>query len=209
MEAASSPVPADWVPVDQRWLGLDRRHLGPTLVVVLFAILTVLVIPALDRAVPAGREIPAGAVVALNGRIEFTPAAGWSLVDGALLGEDTRAGGYPASATVIKGPTTFTVTTANFDGTPAELLTQVESTAERTGSTVQFTGEARTSRTSSGLTGLQTSTRTATTAGLIAVFVADGTGVKVSVNAPARAGSSPDAEVRAMVESIAAIEGGR
>ena len=204
-------APQRWVPVEQRWLGLDRRSLRPAAVILALAVVMLFVVPALDRAVPAGRPVVPGEVLALNGGVGFTPATGWDVVDGVTLGDPTRSGGYPSTASVVVDAVSFSVTTAKFAGTPQQLLTQIEDLQERTGAGrgPQVSGDPRSVRTATGQDGVVTETRSATTTGLIAAFVLDGTGVEVVVSGPRDAGTGRAADVTAMIESIAPLGGNR
>jgi hypothetical protein len=114
------------VPVEHRFAGLDRRTIGPALLVLAFAILLSIVLPAINAAVSYHDEIHAGDVVDLaDGRLTFVPAPGWNLAEGALLGR-TRSGVSTTSATqLVDGDADFSVKVGPFDGTPSSLLTRV------------------------------------------------------------------------------------
>ncbi|GAA3550766.1 hypothetical protein GCM10022197_02040 [Microlunatus spumicola] len=200
-------APEGWVPVERRWLGLDRGTLRPAAVVLAVAVLMIFVVPAVDRAVPAGRPVVPGEVLALDGGVGFAPATGWDVVDGVRLGDPTRSGDYPSTASVVADAVSFGVTTAKFAGSPQQLLTQVEGLQERTGAGrgPQVVGDPRPVRTAAGQDGVMTETRSATTTGLIAAFVIDGTGVEVVVSGPRDAGTGRAADVTTMVESIAPL----
>lgn len=195
------------MPVEQRWAGLDRRSLRPAAVVLAVAAVMIFAIPALDRAIPAGRAVVPGEVLALDGGVGFTPAEGWEVVDGVALGDPTRSGEYPSTAAVLVDAVSFEVTTADFAGTPQELLTQIEDLDERTsaGRGPEVSGNPRPVRTESGQEGVMTETRSATTTGLIAAFVIDGTGVEVVVTGPRDAGTGRADDVTTMIESVAPL----
>jgi hypothetical protein len=152
------PAPEGWVPVDRRWLGLDKQTIAPALVVLLLALVMIFAVPAIDRAVPGGRPVQPGEVLGLNGGVQFTPSRGWTVVDGAAVGDPTRSGSYPDTATVTSGAVSFAVTTGKFSGTPEELLTQIESLSERAGAGrgAPLTGSPRPVRTTSGEQGVMT-----------------------------------------------------
>ena len=190
--------------------GAGPTSLRPAAVILALAVVMAFVVPALDRAVPAGRPVVPGEVLALNGGVGFfTPTTGWDVVDGVTLGDPTRSGGYPSTAFVVVDAVSFSVTTAKFAGTPQQLLTQIEDLQERTGA---GRGPQVKRRPTVGAHGdrsgrLVTETRSATTTGLIAAFVLDGTGVEVVVSGPRDAGTGRAADVTAMIESIAPWEG--
>ena len=114
------------VPVEHRLAGLDRRTIGPALLVLAFAVLLSIVLPAINAAAPYHHEIHAGDVVDLaDGRLTLVPAPGWNLAEGARLGR-TRSGVSTTSATqLVDGDANFSVQVGPFDGTPSSLLTRV------------------------------------------------------------------------------------
>jgi hypothetical protein len=199
-----------WVPVERRWFGLDRATIVPALVVLAFAAVLALVVPAVDHAVSGGTRVRAGDVVVLQGGVQFVPAAGWELTDGILRGEEGRAGGSP-TATVVDGPVSLAVRTGRFPGTPLELLEQIKKTTDELHGKhgLHVTGDAAAVRTASGEHGVIARYRGTSADGALAAFVIDGTGVEVVVTGPPGVSRDPSQQVAAMITSVGAETEGR
>ncbi len=201
----AAAAPEGWVPVERRWLGLDRRTVWPAALVLAVAVWMIFVVPAIDRAVPVGRPVQPGEVLALRGGVQFTPAAGWTVTNGVAVGDPDRSGEYPTTAAVTSRAVSFSVTTGNYTGSPMDLLTSIELASERVtaGRGPQAIGYPRTTRTASGLEGVVTEVGDATSVGSIAAFVVEGTGVEVVVDGPRVVGTVPAEDVAEMLSSIA------
>ena len=197
-------APEGWIPVERRWLGLDRATIRPALVVAALAVLMTLVIPAIDAAVPTrGTTIEAGQQVGLASNVVFTPAAGWVLTDGLLLGRPEADGSYPNAASVTDGALGLTVTTGAFDGTPSALLTRLRDNASQTQEQTSFTGRVDTIQTRAGDRGVAQAFHTGNSVGLLVAFVIDGTGIEVVASGPPDANTDPSSDLVQMITSIA------
>lgn len=207
MGGAATP-PEGWVPVDQRCHGLDRSSFRLALPVLVLAVLLVLVVPNVDAAVPGGTEVTAGQRVGLSGDVSFSPAAGWTLSSGLLLGSAPRSGGYPSSAEVVDGAVAFSVMTTSWTGTPEQLLGQFQSTTDANGDrrALHVSGNPQPFTTAAGQSGVLSSYRSTTTDGLAAALVLDGTGVLAIETGPTDGVSTPSSDVTAMLTSITGIE---
>lgn len=207
--AYAEPVSDQWVPVDRRWWGLDRATFLPALVVAGLALLMIWVVPAIDRAFPAGERVAAGDQVGLADNVQFTPATDWVLTDGAKVGDATRSGSYPASATVTNGAVAFSAKVGRWDGTPTELLAQIQKTNAAIKGGYTFTGNRVSVLTTDGHQGVLQTVRGTNLDGLIAAFVIDGAGVEVTVVGPPAAPGDPSRAVVDMLTSVrAGAEGG-
>ena len=196
-------VPPDWVPVERRWLGMDRATLLPAAIVVVLVAVTMWGLPALDRRVPVDDPARAGDVIRVDA-VEFDPAAGWSIDSGVLASEPPESGGFPNTAQVSKDGFTFSVVSDTFDGTPAELMAQLQENNERlsNGATIDM-GQVETFRTDAGARGVAGRFTFAGGAGLVAAYVFDGTGVEVVLTGPDETDDADlQADVVGMIRSI-------
>lgn len=124
-QSEAPPRPSDWVPVEHRILGIDRRTIAPALAVLAFMVLMAVGLPALDESVDYDDPIVAGDVMDLiGGTLTFVPAEGWNRVDGSLVGEGAVESVGSVSTVVIED-VALSVTTGEFEGTPDELLDQI------------------------------------------------------------------------------------
>lgn len=113
-----------WVPVERRWFGLDRRTLPAAGVVAGLILLWAVVVPVVNRVVPADYpRIRAGDRLDLGGGVTITPPAGW-LVQGDVVGSTrTPAGGHTE---VGQSGVVASVHVAPFNGDAETLLGRAE-----------------------------------------------------------------------------------
>lgn len=207
-EPAAPSRPADWVPVEHRILGIDRRTIAPALGVLVFVAVMAVALPALDRSVDYDDPMAAGDVMDLvGGTLTFVPAEGWNRVDGSLVGE----GGPEAVgsvSTVAFGDLSVTITTGEFDGTPDELLDQINdlNDALKDPRGLGAAGPRQEVTSASGLTGVAETFTGLEEKGVTAAFVVDvdGTSVGVQVVVKGSVESMGDhlEEVTTMLDSI-------
>lgn len=196
-------VPPDWVPVERRWLGMDRKTLLPAAVVVVLVALAMWGLPALDRAVPVDDPAQAGDVVRVDD-VEFDPAAGWSIDSGVLASDPPESGGFPSTAEVSRDGFVFSVASDDFDGTPAELMAQLQKNNERLNDgTVIDMGRVQTFQTAQGARGVIGRFTFTGGTGLVAAYVFDDTGVEVVLTGPVETEDAQlEADVVSMIRSI-------
>ena len=175
--------PDDWVPVERRVLGIDKRTILPSLAVLVFVLVLGVVLPNIDEAVAYDDPIVAGDVVDLvGGKLTFVPAVGWNRIDGSLVGE-----GVPESVgsttVLVTEDASVSITTGKFDGTPDELLDQIndlnEDLQDPRGLGTAGPREPITSAT--GLTGVAETFTGLDERGVTAAFVVDVDGTSVGV----------------------------
>jgi hypothetical protein len=182
-ESAGSVGPEGWVPVEHRVLGVDRRTIAPALAVLGLVVLMAVALPALDESVDYDDPIVAGDVMDLvGGTLTFVPAQGWNRVDGSLLGEGTAESVGSVSA-VVTEDVSVTVTTGEFDGTPDELLDQINdlNDALQDPRGLGAAGPRQEVTSASGLTGVAETFTGLDERGLAAAFVVDVDGTPVGV----------------------------
>ena len=177
------PRPEDWVPVEHRILGIDKRTIAPSLAVLVFVIVLAVGLPAVDDSVGYDDPIVAGDVMDLaGGTLTFVPAEGWNRVDGSLVGEGPAESVGSVSTVVLKD-VIVTITTGEFDGTPDELLDQInelnESLEDPRG--LGATGPRQEITTATGLTGVAETFTGLDERGVVAAFVVDVDGTSVGV----------------------------
>jgi hypothetical protein len=201
--------PPGWVPVEHRVLGIDKRTIAPALLVLGLLVLLAFVVPAIDDAVPYDDPIVAGDVMDLvGGRLTFVPADGWNRVDGSLVGEGAVE--VPGSASVLTmEDISVSITTGAFEGTPDELLDQINRVNEalKDPRGLGASGARQTVTTESGIVGVAETFTGVDQKGITAAFVVDvdGTsvGVEVVVKGSVQSMSDHFDEIVAMLDSIA------
>ncbi|OZC45896.1 hypothetical protein CH267_28625 [Rhodococcus sp. 06-621-2] len=193
------------VPAEHRVLGLDRRTLAPALLVIaVFLVLTVAV-PRVDAAIGWNDPVRAGQQLALTDTIAFTPRTGWEVETGFRVGEKDRRSG---DATVSGDGVTFQVTADSFDGTPDDLVDQVEKVTSRTTDpSFRVDGDRATLTTAAGQTGVVQAYSSVRGDGLVAAFVVDGTGLKVTAYGPPTQMTAAATDIKDMISSIQTVDG--
>jgi hypothetical protein len=207
-QSEAPPRPSDWVPVEHRILGIDRRTIAPALAVLAFMVLMAVGLPALDESVDYDDPIVAGDVMDLiGGTLTFVPAEGWNRVDGSLVGEGAVESVGSVSTVVIED-VALSVTTGEFEGTPDELLDQINELND----TLQdprglgAAGPREEVTTPGGLTGVAETFTGLDQRGVTGAFVVDvdGTsvGVEVVVKGSVESMSEHFEEIIAMLDSM-------
>ena len=208
------PRPEDWVPVDHRILGIDKRTIAPSLAVLLFAIFLGVGLPAIDDSVGYDDPIVAGDVMDLaGGTLTFVPAEGWNRIDGSFVGEGPAESVGSVSTVVLKDAS-VTIKTGDFDGTPDELLDQINELNE----TLQdprglgAAGPRQEITTASGLTGVAETFTGLDERGVAAAFVVDVDGTSVGVEIVVRGSAETIGEhleeIATMLDSMALQDAG-
>jgi hypothetical protein len=203
-----TPRPEGWVPVEHRILGIDKRTMAPALAVLVFMVLMSVVLPNVDDSVDYDDPIVAGDVMDLvGGTLTFVPAEGWNRVDGSLVGEGA-AESVGSLSTVVIDDITLSVTTGEFDGTPDELLDQINELND----TLQdprglgAAGLRQEVTTPGGLTGVAETFTGLDQRGVTGAFVVDvdGTsvGVQVVVNGSVESMTDHFEEITTMLDSM-------
>lgn len=204
-----SPRPEDWVPVEHRILGIDKRTIAPSLAVLAFMVLMAVVLPNINESVEYDDPIVAGDVMDLvGGTLTFVPAEGWNRVDGSLVGEGP-AESVGSVSIVVVDDVVVSVTTGEFDGTPDELLDQINELND----TLQdprglgSAGPRQEVSTPGGLTGVAETFTGLDQRGVTGAFVVDvdGTsvGVQVVVKGSVESMSDRFEEITTMLDSMA------
>ncbi|OZC52426.1 hypothetical protein CH286_02190 [Rhodococcus sp. WWJCD1] len=193
------------VPAEHRLLGLDRRTFPPALfVVAVFVVLTIFV-PRVNAAIGWDDPVVAGEQLAITDTIVFTPATGWDVEAGFRAKDQGRRSG---DATIAGKGVTFQVSPDTFDGTPGELLDQVEKVTSRTEDpTFRVDGDRTTLTTTAGETGVAQPYSSVTGDGVVAAFVISGTGVKITAYGPPAQMTAAVDDIQTMIASIRTVDG--
>jgi len=132
------------------------------------------VLPAIDRAVPAGRGVPA---------LRHTIADGISVVPptGALIAKRTRAGPASGSIMFLIGPARYVISVEPFDGDAAKASQRLRTKIQNMRG-YQVTGPESPVVTDSGLSGLGSDFTAPGRSGRYVAFVVPGRAVEVTVN---------------------------
>lgn len=193
------------VPAEHRVLGLDRRTWPPALFVVAVFIVLTIIVPRIDAAIDWDDPVLAGDQLALSDSIVFTPATGWDVEDGFRVSDDGRRSG---DATVAGEGVTFQVSPDTFDGTPDQLLDQVEKVTSRSvDPTFRVDGDRTTLTTATGETGVAQPYSSVTGDGVVAAFVLAGTGLKITAYGPPAQMTAAIDDVQTMISSIRTVDG--
>lgn len=194
------------MPAEHRVAGLDKRTFVPAFFVLAVVALCLVVFPRVDDAIAWDDPVRAGDRMALTDSLVFTPATGWDIEQGLRVG-DGATSSSSGNAFLVHNGVSVDVSTADFDGTPAELLSQVEKRdSATTDTTFRADGQPATVTTSTGETGVVQPFHSLEADELIATFVVDGTGVEFSASGPpAQMAAARDA-VAAMIASIRSEE---
>ena len=175
---SSSTTSTGRVPVEHRLLGLDKRSFPYALFVIAVFLVATVLVPRVNDAIAWDDPVRAGEQLALTDTIAFTPATGWNVETGFRVGEGGSAV-TSGEATVAGDGVTFDIVPDTFDGTPGELLDQIEKVTSRTGDpTSRSTGDPATITTPAGDVGVIQTYSSVNGDGLVAAFVIDGTGAR-------------------------------
>ena len=202
MSFTSGSAGRERVPVEHRLLGLDRRSFPYALFVVAVFLIATVLIPRIDDAVGWDDPVRAGEQLALTDTIAFTPTTGWNVESGHRVG---RGGSAVKSgeATVVGEGVTLSVVPDDFDGTPAELLDQIAKVTSSTGDpTFRVAGDPATITLPAGGVGVIRTYSSVNGDGLIAAFVIDGTGLKITAYGPPAQMRAAAGDVAATIASI-------
>jgi hypothetical protein len=201
----SAVVPGgERVPVEHRVLGLDRRSFPYALTVLAVFLVATVVIPRINDAIEWDDPVRAGEQLALTDSIAFTPTTGWEVETGFRVGEGGSAV-ESGAATVTGEGVVLVVTPDDFDGTPVELIEQVDKvTSSTVDPTFQVNGTPGTVTTSAGDVGVIQTYSSVRGDGVVAAFVIDGTGLEVTAYGPPTQMRAAAGDITDMIASIRA-----
>ena len=190
------------VPLEHRFLGLDKRSFPYALFVIAVFLIAAVIIPLINRLIPWDDPTTAGERLALSKTIGFTPTSGWNVESG------FKMTGVPApqsgEVTLVSSEgVTFDIEPGSFDGTPAQLIDQVAKVTSATDdSTFTVDGRPIAISSSSGDVGVIQPYSTIRGDGLIAAFVIDGTGLKITAYGPPQQLAAAAPDIANMIASI-------
>lgn len=195
-------------PVDHRFLGLDTRAFPYALAILAVWLVWVVIVPAIDSAVTSEDPTAAGDRIAITDSLSFVPAVEWNIDSGFRVGEGGAIDDVP-SVSLTRSSVNLSVTTDSFTGSADELLTQVDAVASATSGTsfLAMSGARQPVVTDGGLSGVQVSFDTPSSAGSVTTFVVDGNGVRVQIVGPPDQIANRSAELASMIGSMSATEG--
>ena len=201
---ASGAVPDNWVPVEHRIAGLDRRTIAPALGVLVFLLFLTFGLPLINGAIAADDPVVAGDVLRVGSGVTFTPTVGWNIESG-LRATDETGSAAPEPALVTNGTVAMSVAVDSFDGTPAELLDQIDATTVGIQNLegFQLVTDERSVSTTSGIQGVASGFTGVDTEGVLAAFVVDGHGVEVIAYGSAADLLTNSVDIQSMIDSIA------
>jgi hypothetical protein len=200
--------PDDWVPVERRLFGIDKRTILPALAVLAFGVVLGVALPSVNESVDYDDPIVAGDVVDLvGGKLVFVPAVGWNRVDGSLVGEGTTET-VGSKTVLVAEDASVSITTGTFDGTPDELLDQINDLNEdlQDPRGLGTAGPRQPITSASGLTGVAETFTGLDERGVTAAFVVDVEGTSVGVEIVVRGSvdtiSNRLDEIAAMLDTV-------
>lgn len=196
-------------PADHRFLGLDTRVFPHALAIVAVWLLWAIVLPAIDSAVSQENPVTPGVRLAVTETVSIAPATDWNIVSGFTVDERGADENTRPDIELTRGNITFSVRADSFDGTPDDLLTQIDAvSAATTGDSVLAQSGARTPFvTDTGLTGVQVTFTTPSSAGSVTTFVVDDTGLDIQVVGPPDQITDRTPEITAMIASVTDSKG--
>lgn len=210
-QAPAVGPPENWVPVERRFLGLDKATIVPTLIVVAIFLLIGTGVPRIADLLSFDDPIEAGDVLDLSGGVTVTPVPGWNLEAGLRTTDDVASGGQGTNAktTLVNGGVTFSIVNGPFDGTPSQLLRQINKNNDQIKDNQGFhvTSPKATVTTSTGEEGVIESYTGTATEGIVAAFVIDGVGIEITAVGPPGAVEDQVRDVATMIDSISTTEG--
>ncbi|WP_154796196.1 hypothetical protein [Occultella kanbiaonis] len=202
MSSISTSTARRRVSAEHRWLGLDKRSFPYAIFVIVVFLIATVAIPRINNAIEWDDPVQAGEQLALSDTIAFTPVTGWNVESGFRVGEGGSAVAS-GEATIAGDGVTFDIVPDTFSGTPAELLAQIEKVTSRTGDpTFRVEGEPITITTSAGDVGVAQTYSSVRGDGLVAAFVLDGTGLKITAFGPPTQMRAAAENINAMIASI-------
>lgn len=200
--------PDDWVPVERRLFGIDKRTILPALAVLAFGMVLGVVLPSVNESVDYDDPIVAGDIVDLvDGKLTFVPAEGWNRTDGSLVGEGVTES-VGSKALLVADDASVSITTGTFDGTPDELLDQINDLNEdlQDPRGLGSAGPRQPITSASGLTGVAETFTGLDERGVTAAFVVDVDGTPVGVEIVVRGSADTISdrldEIAAMLDSV-------
>jgi hypothetical protein len=201
----SAVVPGrDRVPVEHRVLGLDKRSFPYALTVLAVFLVCTVVIPRINDAIEWDDPVRAGEQLALTDSVSFTPTVGWEVEEGFRVAPDGSVDESGAASLTGEG-VVVNVVPGDFDGTPAELIEQIDKVTSSTGDpTFRVDGTPDSVTTTDGEVGVIQPYSSARGDGVIAAFVIDGTGVEVAAYGPPAQMAATADDITAMITSIRA-----
>lgn len=203
MEGASSLVA---VPVEHRLLGLDRRTFPFGVFVVAVFLLFAVVVPRVDAAITWDDPVAAGDELALSSTVVVAPPTGWNIEAGYRT-DGSGPASQSGEATVTGAGVVADLVPDSFDGTPAQLLAQIEKVTTATDDpTFRVDGAPTTTTTDSGEVGVLQPYSSVRGDGVIAAFVIDGTGVEVTAYGPPAQLRAAAPQIDGMIASIRATD---
>lgn len=192
-------------PADHRFLGIDTRVFPHALVILAVWLLWTVALPAVDSALPQDDPVMPGDLLSVTESVTMRPATDWNVASGFRIDQRGADDSVP-NIELTRGNITFTTRADTFDGTPDELLTQVDAVSAATGggSVLELSGSPTPFVTNTGLTGAQVDFATPSIAGSITALIVDGTGIEVQVSGPPEQITDRAPEITTMIASISA-----
>jgi len=187
--------------IENRFLGMDKRLILPTLAILGLVIFWAGVIPAVNEAVEGDPLEPGTKLTVAFGVVEFTTAEGWR-PSSAPVPSNPRL-------TLFKDGTTFTVAPGAWDGSPDELLDELEDEFD-----TAVSGDRAAIVLPSGLDGVGVETTGYDKTGFLAAFVSDeefpdaggrGTGIRVEASSEFDFDSDDQQDVAEMLASMRVV----
>lgn len=195
------------VPVEHRLLGLDKRTLPFAVAALAVWLLWVVVVPAVDDAVPWRDATRPGDVFQVTPTVTMTPAVGWGVQSGLRTSDRTASGDTSENVVLVNDGVAFQITSGPWTGTPPELLDQITVITGTVAGSESFrlTRGATTIRTAEGDVGVLEGFASPRVEGLIAALVYDGQGLQIqAVGAPEQLEAHAE-ELGRMISSISHV----
>jgi hypothetical protein len=203
MTETVSPRSGHRVPVEHRLLGLDRRTFPYAIALIVVWLLWVVIVPAVDDAVPWQDTTRPGDVFQVTDTVTLTPAVGWGVQEGLRTTDRTAGGDISDNLVLVTNGVAMQATSGPWSGTPEELLAgglQLDNAV--IGDGFRPTSAVNTIRTGDGDVGVSESFATPTVEGLVAALVFDGTGLQIQVTGTPEQLAAHAEDIDRMISSI-------
>ncbi|MPY95061.1 MAG: hypothetical protein GEV08_18980 [Acidimicrobiia bacterium] len=168
----------------------------------LLALLWMVVLPAVDEAVPVDQEVAAGTVMNADHGVTIVPPVGWNIDEGLVVADGRPSSDVPPIG-LSSGSTTASISTLSWDESLDALLARANEIHEQADEpNWHIAHPAASVTTDSGATGIVEFWESPKRTGRIVVFVDDGVGAQIIVSTTRSEQIDDGDDIDAMVASV-------
>lgn len=201
-QAGATPGDAQRAPTDDRPREHELRGIGAAVGVAVLALLWMVVLPAVNEAVPADHEVTAGTVMNADHGVTIVPPVGWDIETGLVVTDGPQPSDVPPIR-LSSGSTTASISTVSWNDSLDALLARANKIHEETDESNWHIDHPTASvTTGSGVTGIVEVWDSPRRTGRLVVFVDDGVGVQIIVSTTHSEQIRDKDDIDAMVDSV-------